>query len=161
MKPAAMWPAAVVAVLAITVGANAWLVWKAREPNGAVIEPDYYRKAVAWDSLAARQGRSDALRWSADASIGPAAGGLARVRATLADSLGAPVAGAVVGLEAIHNLAGATRIRATLAETAPGVYEADAGLDRPGLWELHLTATRGADVFLARLRRDAPRAVAP
>lgn len=157
MKPATLWPLAVVGVLAITVGANAWLVWKARDPNGAVIEPDYYRKAVAWDSLAARPGRSDALGWSADAAIGPAAGGGARVRATLADSLGAPVAGAAVGLEAVHNLAAATHVHATLAETAPGVYEAEAALGRPGLWELRLTATRGGDVFLVRLRRDAPR----
>lgn len=161
MKPATLWPAAVVAVLAITVGANAWLMWKARDPNGAVIEPDYYRKAVAWDSLAARQGRSDALRWSADATIGPAARGLARVRATLADSLGVPVAGAAVRLEAVHNLAAAHPVLAPLAETAPGVYEAETALDRPGLWELRLTATRGADVFLARLRRDAPRGSAP
>lgn len=157
MKPAAMWPAAVVAVLAITVGANAWLMWKAREPNGAVLEPDYYRKAVAWDSLAARQGRSDALRWRAEATIGPAAGGRARVRAVLADSLGAPVTGAAVTLEAVHNLAAATPVRAALAETAPGTYEADAALGRPGLWELRLAATRGAEQFLVRLRRDAPR----
>lgn len=157
MKPAALWPAAVVGVLAITVGANVWLVWMAREPNGAVIEPDYYRKAVAWDSLAARQGRSDALGWTADASIGPDAAGRVRVRATIADSLGAPVTGAGVALEAVHNLAAGAHVRARLAEVAPGVYEADAALDRHGLWELRLTATRGADVFLARLRRDAPR----
>lgn len=60
MKPAALWPLAVIGVLAVTVGANVWLIQVAREPNGAVIEPDYYRRAVAWDSLAARQGRSDA-----------------------------------------------------------------------------------------------------
>jgi len=157
MKPAAMWPAAVVAVLAITVGANVWLAWKAREPNGAVLEPDYYRKAVAWDSLAALQGRSDALRWSADAAIGAAAGGRAHLRATLADSLGAPVTGASVTLEAVHNLAAATPVHASLAETAPGTYEADAALGRPGLWELRLAATRGEDRFLVRLRRDTPR----
>lgn len=156
MKPAAMWPLAVVAVLAITVGANLWLIWEARDPNGAVIEPDYYRKAVAWDSLAARQARSDALRWTADASLGPTDGARAHVRATLADSLGAPVAGATVTLEAIHNLDGARRARADLAETGPGVYEADAPLDRAGMWELRLVALHAGAVFQSSLRRDVP-----
>jgi nitrogen fixation protein FixH len=156
MKPGALWPIAIVGVLAITVGANVWLLWEARDPNGAVIEPDYYRKAVAWDSLAARQARSDDLRWTADAALGASRGGRAHVRATLADSLGAPVAGARVELEAVHNLDGARHVRSELAESAPGVYEADAALDRAGMWELRLTATRGGDVFLASLRRDAP-----
>lgn len=157
MNPARAWPLAVVGVLAITVAGNAWLLWEARDPNLAGIEPDYYRKAVAWDSLAARQGRSDALGWRADAAIGASAGGLARVRATLADSLGAPVAGAEVRLEGVHNLAAATRVRASLEETSPGVYEGEAALARPGLWELRITARRGPDVFQASLRRDAPR----
>jgi nitrogen fixation protein FixH len=156
MKPGAMWPVAIAGVLAITVGANAWLAWEARDPNGAVIEPDYYRKAVAWDSLAARQARSDGLRWGIDAVLGPAVRGRAHVRATLADSLGAPLSGARVRLEAVHNLEAARPSRADLSETSPGVYEANAPLDRPGLWELRFTATRGGAVFLARLRRDAP-----
>lgn len=157
MKPAAMWPLAVVAVLAITVGANVWLIWEARDPNGAVIEPDYYRKAVAWDSLAARQARSDALGWTADAAVGPTDGARAHVRVTLADSLRAPVAGATMTLEAIHNLDGARRARAELAETAPGVYEADAPLDRAGMWELRLVALHSGALFQTSLRRDAPR----
>jgi nitrogen fixation protein FixH len=156
MKPGALWPVAVVAVLAITVGANVWLLWEARDPNGAVIEPDYYRKAVAWDSLAARQARSDDLRWTVDAALGASDGTRAHVRATLADSLGAPLSGAKVGLEAVHNLDGARHVMAALPETAPGVYETDAALDRAGMWELRLTARRGAGVFLASLRRDVP-----
>lgn len=161
MKPAQLWPAAVVGVLAITVGANVWLIWAARDPNGAVIEPDYYRKAVAWDTTAARQARSDDLRWRADAALGATDGARAHVRATLVDSLGAPVAGADVRLEAIHNLEAARRVHATLGESAPGVYEADAALDRAGLWELRLTARRGGELFLTSLRRDAGRRAAP
>ena len=155
MKPGALWPVAIVGVLAITVGANVWMLWAAHDPNGAVVEPDYYRKAVAWDSLAAGQARSDGLRWTVDAVLGASDGARAHVRATLADSLGAPVAGAQVTLEAVHNLDGARHVRAALPESAPGVYEADASLDRSGMWELRLTARRGTDVFLARLRRDA------
>lgn len=156
MKPAALWPLAVIAVLAVTVGANAWLLWEARDPNGAAIEPDYYRKAVAWDSTASRTARSEALRWSADASLGASADGRAHVRVTLADSAGAPVSGARVSLEAIHNLEAARRAHAALPETAPGVYETEAALDRAGLWELRLTAVRGGDLFLVSLRRETP-----
>jgi nitrogen fixation protein FixH len=159
-SPAALWPLAVVAVLAITVGANAWLLWESRDPNGAVIEPDYYRKAVAWDSLAARQARSDGLGWRVDAALGASDGRRAHVRVTIADSLGAPVAGATVELEAVHNLDGAHHVLAALPESAPGAYEADAALDRHGMWELRLTARRGDDVFLARVRRDAAGGIA-
>lgn len=157
MKPGALWPIAVVAVLAITVGANLWLIWAAQDPNGAVIEPDYYRKAVQWDSLSARRARSDALGWRVDAALGATNGARAHVRATLADSLGAPVAGADVSLEAVHNLQGARRVTAALLETAPGVYEADAALGRRGMWELRISARRGPEEFLASLRRDAAR----
>lgn len=161
MKSGAMWPIAVVAVLAITVGANVWLIWAAGDPNGAVIEPDYYRRAVMWDSLSARQARSDALGWSVDAALGATDGARAHVRATLADSLGAPVGGAELRLVAIHNLAGARPVSANLRETAPGTYEADAALDRRGLWELRFTARRGSEEFLASLRRDAPGPLRP
>ncbi len=157
MKPATMWPLAVVLVLAATVGVNVWMIFAANDPNGAVIEPDYYRKAVEWDSTLVRRARSDALGWTADATIGATDGARAHVRVTLTDSTGAPVTGAAMALEAVHNLDGSRHPGADLPETGPGVYEADAPLDRPGMWELRLTAKRQGAEFLADLRRDAAR----
>ena len=161
MKPAALWPVAVVGVLAVTVGANLWLLVLSREPNAAVVEPDYYHKAVAWDSTMAERSRSDGLRWTLDATLGAAGRDGGSVTARLADSTGAPLTGARVRLEAVTNLDAAHHVVADLPETAPGLYAGHAGLTRPGLWELRFTATRGGERFLATLRRDAPGAVRP
>jgi len=156
MKVASLWPIAIVGVLAITVGANGYLVYKAGDPSVYVVEPDYYRKAVAWDTTLAQLARDAALGWKLDASLGPVGPAGAVVRMTLADSTGAPIAGARVALEAVNNLDGGHYVHARLTEAAPGTYVAEAALPRAGLWELRFDVTHGRDRFTADLRRDAP-----
>ena len=115
--------------------------------------------------LARMRGRAaaTALRWDADATSGPPRAGLARVRVTLADSLGAPVAGATVRARgacttwraAHHVLARAGRDRA-------GRLRAGRGARPPG--PVGAAAHRGARRATASsrdLRRDAPRRGAP
>lgn len=155
MKPGAMWPIAIVGVLAITVGANGYLLWQARDPSVYVVEPDYYRKAVAWDSTMAQNAIDQRMGWKFDATVGAVGGAGADVNATLADSTGAPLGGAEVRLEAIHNLGAADPLHVTLRETAPGTYTAPHALARAGLWELRFDVRRGAGHFTADLRRDA------
>jgi hypothetical protein len=59
------------------------------DANGSVVEPDYYRKAVQWDSTMAHRAESDLLRWTAAVSLsagGPPQGSTSRpapMRATL------------------------------------------------------------------------------
>lgn len=155
MKPSAWWPVAIVGVLAVTVGANVALVIAARDPNAYVVEPHYYEKALAWDSTMAVARASAALGWQVDAAFGIWSRTGTRLEIALADSTGASVAGARLGVELVHNLAPEDRLRATLAETAPGRYVAVLPLPRAGLWEIQLAADRGAAHFVADLRRDA------
>lgn len=153
-QPGAMWPAAVIAVLAITVAANAWLLVAAHDPNSAVVEPDYYRRALKWDSTAALTAASDRLGWRADAAIGALdAGGRARLNVRLAGPDGGPIAGASVRVTAIHNREASLHRTASLAERDGG-YAGDLELRHDGLWELRIDATRGAEHFVTRLRRD-------
>ena len=154
MNGARLRPIAIVTVLALTVAANAFLIWAANERDASVVEPDYYRKAVAWDSTRALESRSAALGWSAVAGIGAPEGGAARVEIALADRAGAPLTGAHVRLEAIHNLEASRPVTGALPEVRPGVYAAALPFHRAGLWELRVDAERGADHFVASLRRD-------
>jgi nitrogen fixation protein FixH len=161
VKPGAWWPVAIVGVLAVTVGANVVLFLAARDPNAYVVEPDYYRKAVAWDSIMAQARASAALGWQVDAALRDWTPTGTRVLVLLADSTGAPVTGAGVGVELINNLSPERPVRARLRETGAGRYEASAALARPGLWELRLLAQRGAESFRADLRRELARGARP
>ena len=155
MKPGALWPIAIAGVLALTVGANVAVFIAARDPHAAAIEPDYYRKGVAWDSTMAEQRRSDALGWHVDADLLDASRAGARLRVTLADRDGRPVDGARVRVEAIHNLQADERVRAEIGGGGQGVYEAVLPLRLAGMWELRLEATRGNEHFVTSLRREA------
>ena len=148
-----LWPAAIIAVLAVTVIANIVMLRLASDPDAGALEPDAYAKAVAWDSTAAERDASLELGWSATARLVPAAESGMRVEVTLADRAGRPLAGARVRVEAIHNGL-ARRLPAQLVPTAAGTYGATLPLSRPGMWELRLHATRDADRFATSLRAD-------
>lgn len=155
-----MWPIAIVGVLAITVGANMYLLWETRDPTITAIEPDYYRKAVAWDSTMAQARADVALGWNAEVAFGPLSSGGARLTVTLADSAGDPVNDAAVHIEAINNVDALHHVPGDLDHTEPGRYEGDLPLPRPGLWEVRVTARRDSLLFTQSLRVDVARGAA-
>jgi len=157
MTAAKLWPIAIVAVLALTVGANVVILVAARDPHAAALEPDYYHKAVTWDSTLAVERSSAALGWRTDATLDRLTLDRARLTVTLRDAAGAPVTGATVRVEAIHNLQSDVRVHADpAAAAAPGVYVAELPLRLAGLWELRLHVTRGGATFVTSLRRELP-----
>jgi hypothetical protein len=155
LKPGALWPIAIVGVLALTVGANVVVFVAARDPHAAAIEPDYYNKGVAWDSTLALEHRGEALGWRLDVDLLDASrdGATLRVRAFERD--GRPLTGARVRVEAIHNLQADVRVKAMFGEQASGEYATKLPLPRSGMWELRLDVTRGSDRFVTSVRRDA------
>jgi nitrogen fixation protein FixH len=158
MRAERLWPLAVVAVLALTVGASAVLLWLTRDPGAAAVEPDYYRRALKWDSTAAVERRAAELGWSLDAALGPVSRSGAALTARLADRGGAPLDGAAVEVVAIHNLDALHPLRARLAPAGAGVYTATLPLRHAGRWELRFTVARGAERCAVALHRDAPAA---
>jgi nitrogen fixation protein FixH len=146
-----LWPLALSAVLALTVIANVLMLRVAADPNGSAVEPDYYRKALAWDRTLAQQAENRALGWTASARA-TAGGG---VTLTLADAAGAPVTGARVHAVAIHNRLAAAPTSFALAARGPGEYAAPGVLARPGLWEIRVIAERGGERFTGDLRIEA------
>jgi nitrogen fixation protein FixH len=148
LKAARLWPLALGAVLALTVIANIWLLWAANDDQHLAFEPDYYRKAVAWDSTVARGERSRALGWTAAVALGNDG----HLTVQLADAAGNPVDSVLVAVEVIP-VAHANRAETASLQTAsPGRAEADIRLVYPGLHELRVTALRGQDRFTTTVR---------
>jgi nitrogen fixation protein FixH len=149
VRGAWIWPAALAAALGIHC-----LVWVgvavigSRDPSFSV-EPDYYRKGIAWDAEAAQLRADRDLGWTVKVETDRAAGilGDRRLACSLADREGRPIAGAEVEVETFHLARGADRLRAGLKEEPGGVYAGLLRMRRPGLWEVRLTARQGGRTF--------------
>lgn len=162
MKNGRAWPWALGLVLAVTVVGNIWVMRVASGDPSFVIEPDYYQKAVDWDSTMARSARSAALGWTLTARLAPAsADGNVTLTAQLRDAGGEPVTGAVVTVEATHNARAANILAAELTPAEDGSYTAMLPAARRGLWELRFEVARNGEQFTATVRTDTTRDPAP
>jgi nitrogen fixation protein FixH len=150
------WPFAIAGILIAGVAANVGFVVLASSDPAAAVEPDYYRKAVAWDDEMAQQQRNIALGWSARAALRLGVGGApGRLELILADSAGRPLAGATVSALVMHNARAADVQELSLRDEGSGRYAARVAADRGGIWEVRLTVERGAQRFTARERVQA------
>lgn len=138
------WIGFVVFLLVANAVAMGYLVAKSGDPTPRVL-PDYYAKAIAWDTIAAERGASDALGWSVTAHLGDA------LEIELRDRDGAPLAGATIDASVRHRSRADHVLRIAPAESAPGRYAASVALAQPGLHVVELTAVRGAERFVTAL----------
>lgn len=152
------WPIGVALALAAVVVVNIRVAMiAARDPSFA-IEPDYYRKAVAWDSAMAQSRANRQLRWTLTQRLAPftdARGAALAVELTDAD--GAPISDASVTVSALHVARASDISTATLEPSPGGGYTTVLPVHRAGQWELRFEATRGADRFTALARVHAVR----
>jgi nitrogen fixation protein FixH len=161
MRAGAWWPLGLIGVLGVTIAANVWMLFVASAQDAAVVEPDYYRKAVHWDDEVAQQRHNAELGWSLAVQLGPMdTDGTATIEAILRDRDGNPVTGATIQVIAIHNRAGRTRPTAKLHDSGAGIYRATLALGHRGLWELRFDVERRlpegtADRFTAVVRSEA------
>jgi nitrogen fixation protein FixH len=149
------WVRGVVAVLGGIVALNLWVIRLAAADGGVNAEPDYYRKAVAWDAQQAAAAASAALGWRADGAVAARAGDLTVLRLRLVDAAGAPVRDAVITVTARWNGDATHAMTGTAIATGDG-YTVALPLTRSGLHELRLDATRGGDRFGQVLKVDVP-----
>lgn len=148
MPAGRLWPVSIVGVLGLTVIANGFLLYEATRPGTEAVEPDYYRKAVNWDSAMAQARENVALGWRVEGRLEP--GG--RLTLSLTDAVGAPLAGAQVAVEGFA-LAQASRVyHAILGIDPAGRYQGAVPSPRRGLHEVRVTVVRGRDRFTAVLR---------
>ena len=153
MKPGTLWPAVIAGALVLHVAAMMVMVWISTSDESYAVEPDYYAKALAWDERRAQERANAESGWVLDFVVEPAAPGSdPRLRATLVDVAGSPVAGAVVSVEAFSNVRRDDVLTATLPATADG-YEASLPMRGNGRWEFRFEVTRGEELFTYRETR--------
>jgi hypothetical protein len=157
MKPAKRWPIGITLVLTTTVVANGVLYYVAGADPSFAIEPNYYAKAVAWDSTAAQASRNTALGWRLSPTLSPFMPQVgARLSVALADETGAPITDAVVKVSALYNARAARVFESRLQPSASG-YEGIVGVGHAGQWEFRFDVTRRGQHFTSTVRLDAVR----
>jgi nitrogen fixation protein FixH len=155
MRRPGAWPLGITAILLTFASANLWMMHVAGSDPSFAVEPDYYQKAVAFDSTMAAEARSARLGWNASSVIAVVDGG-ARVAVTLRDSAGQPVTGARVSVDARFNARANDVLTGTLAEDGPGTYSAPLKVGHGGEWEVRVDAVRGEQHFVTSTRAQAP-----
>lgn len=142
-----LWPLLVVALIALNMTIVAITVVKANSDPTNATEPNYYDKALKFNTLAAERDASKALGWKCDASFEPGASGTL-LTLSLLNHEGKPVEGGVVTAEVFSNLRASERTQVPCEEVLPGVYASRVLVDRAGLWTVRVRAERGAEVFV-------------
>lgn len=151
MKKGIQWPIGVAAVLAITVGANIYVMVRANDDPSVAVAKDYYQRAVRFDADQALRQRSERLGWRLSLEAVRISATEATVTAVLADSTGAPVHGAIVRLAA-HAVARSNDVFTATAAAAGDKYLAALPVNRGGLWDVDVEAVRGSERFVATQR---------
>lgn len=138
------WPIAVGVILGATVVGNIAVMRIANDDPSFAVEPDYYAKAVAFDSTMAQERRNLDLGWGVETSLDPLVTGsptLLTVR--LKDRDAGPLIGASVSIVARFNARANDTLTATLPEISPGTYRSALSITTPGEWEIRVDARHG------------------
>jgi nitrogen fixation protein FixH len=113
------------------------------------IVPDYYDKALAWDTTRAAQAESDKLGWKATLSTTPGARPEERILSlTLVDANGQPVEVTDAAVSYFHLSQGQDVKRLPLLSVAPGKYQGTMSIYHPGFHQFDLLCTRGDATFV-------------
>lgn len=155
MKRGLGWPIAVTVILGVTVGVNIWVAVIASDDPSFAVEPNYYAKAITWDSTMAQARENSRLGWR----IVPTLGAFnrdtgAQLDVSLVDSAGAPIRGALVKVYALYNARADKIYEATLAPF-DGAYSARIPVEHVGEWELRFEVTHGGQRFTSTSRVEA------
>lgn len=144
-----LWPAGIVGLLAIHMLAMGVVVFVATRDPSFAVEPQAYKKAVAWDSSQAQRQASERLGWTAQIQTSESLDMLGRRRVTchLVDANRIPVMAATVKLEAFHHARATERFHVTLNPQGDSSYSAELPMRRAGTWEFRISALRGAEAF--------------
>jgi len=157
MKRGMWWPIGLAGVLAATVAANIWVAVLANDDPSFAIEPDYYRKAVAWDTTLAQARHNALLGWRLTPGMSAiASDGSSLLSARLTDSTGSAISGAVIRVSALAVARASDVHDMTLTPSAgTGNYAVRFDARRAGEWELRFDATLGAEHFTQVSRVEA------
>lgn len=143
------WVVFIISLLALNVAVCAVTVTKALSNGGLVVEPDYDRKASNHAQAMRTAQASRNLHWTCTTQTPIATdtniqsldtNNTLCLKFLTADSK--PVTDLDVRVTYFHRAAAKQQTLVRLPEIAPGIYQAQAPHNRPGIWELRITAQR-------------------
>ena len=153
MKAGMGWPIGITVILGATVAANLVMMRIANNDPSFSVEPDYYKKAVFYDSTMAQAHRNLDLGWGVQAFADSiVAGQPTRLRVVLRDEQALPLLGATVQATVLFNARANDLTTATLTDEGAGVYTASVPINTPGEWEVRVNATRDTSHFTSSTR---------
>jgi nitrogen fixation protein FixH len=156
------WQIVVTVILGVTIVANIVVMRIASSDPAFAIEPDYYKKAVAFDSTMATERRSLDLGWTATSVFASSdSGGQRTLTVTIVDAQQLPVQGATVTIVALANARANDLLSAALREVSPGHYQSALAARFAGQWEVRIDAVRGGQHFVTSTRANVARAPGP
>ena len=158
-KPASgRWiPWAFVAGFALVIAVNAALIWFAVGSFSGLAEAHPYQAGLAYNHTLAEARAQEALGWKADLSVTPtSAPGEVRVAASILDSAGHAIDGAMVEAAFVRPAAKGHDRTALLAPESDGRYAATVPLGLKGQWEIRLAVQSGGRSWQSIQRVMAP-----
>jgi len=160
MKAGMGWPIGMAVILGVTVVGNLVMMRIANNDPAFSVEPDYYKKAVFYDSTMAQTHRNLDLGWGVHAFVDSIVQGKpTRLRVVLRDEQARPLLGAAVEATVLFNARANDLTTATLTDEGAGVYTASFPIETPGEWEVRVNAKRDTSHFTSSTRVTAVRAV--
>src|SRR5512132_189602 len=156
MKRGLAWPIGMATILALTVGATIWVAVIANDDPSFAIEPDYYRKAIGWDSTMVQMRENARLRWHIQPVLDPfTRSGGATLRLRLSDDAGAPIRDAKIRVAALYNARAGRILEGTMVADTPTTYALQLPVGTRGEWELRFDIQRGGERFTSTTRLEA------
>lgn len=144
-----------VLLLGSSVGGWIVMVSMAVDDPGFSVESDYYKKAANYDDVIARRTENDRLGLSLEvASFARTDAQGATLSLILLDRHGSPAVDYTLVASAFPVARGNDLREVRFEATGEGVYQATLDRPRKGLWEIRVTATKGADTFVQPLRAE-------
>lgn len=160
-RKGAKWPRIIGAILASNLLGVGALIYFAHAGSSHSVEPNYYKKAIAWDKEMAQQRENMRLGWKVSLDFTARANarrgrGEAWLVLHVKDSLGRELQGAQIEIEAYAKRMGNRRHQLRPTARKDGSYVAPLRLRPGGLWRFEITVKHRGKRFTARLDEDVP-----
>jgi len=145
-------PWAFVAFFGVVLAANGAMIWIAFATWTGLETEGAYQKGLAYNRTLAAAKAQEELGWRVDLSVAATGGRLADLELTLADRHGNLMEDAKVTAAFVRPTHAGHDLELVLPHIHAGVYDAEAALPFPGVWELHLTVDSGDETYRMRRR---------
>jgi len=151
-RPDIVWPATIIGLLVLSGITTFAVLFASKSDGGAQVVDNYYRRSVAWDSLASAQRASDSLGWHLAVKVGTPTSGHAILSVVDGDGNGVDgLSGSVTVSRPQTSTVFATHSIAPL-DSADGQYRFAFPYAEHGLWDLHVRASRHQQQLLEQIR---------